>query len=261
MDEAFRLFALTTVAFLLFCLITGAVYLLNDVLDVEKDRNHPKKRNRPIASGALDIRVALGAALVLAAVGLGLAFAVEPMFALVAAIYLATMVAYSTFLKHVIIVDILAISAGFLLRAVAGAVVMDVTISPWLYVCTSLGALFLGFAKRLNELVIAGDNGALQRSTLDEYTPRFLEQLIAMVAPATLVSYIFYTFSAENLPENGSMMLTIPFVAYGLFRYTYLVQYKNLGESPEEVLLTDLPLIADIMLWLLTASAVLLVFR
>ena len=160
-----------------------------------------------------------------------------------------------------IIVDILVISSGFVLRAVAGAVVLDVTISPWLYICTTLGALFLGFAKRLNEIVLAGENGSLQRETLEEYTPRFLEQLIAIVAPATLVSYILYTFTADNLPSNNAMMLTIPFVMYGLFRYLYLVHHKNLGESPEQILLTDAPLILNIALWLATAAVVLGAYR
>ncbi|MBI2855624.1 MAG: decaprenyl-phosphate phosphoribosyltransferase [Chloroflexi bacterium] len=259
--EAGRLLAQTTVAFALFCLITGAVYLLNDVLDAERDRHHPRKRHRPIAAGLLSASVALSMALVMATGGIGLAFVLDPYFGLVAVVYLGTMLAYNLYLKRVIIVDVLAISAGFVLRAAAGAVVLDVTISPWLYVCTSLGALFLGFAKRLNELVLAGDGGSLQRESLEEYTPRFLEQLIAIVAPATLVSYILYTFTAENLPDNDAMMLTIPFVMYGLFRYMYLVHHKNLGESPEEILLTDMPLIVDIALWLVTASAVLLAYR
>jgi 4-hydroxybenzoate polyprenyltransferase len=261
LDEAARLFARTTAAFAIFCLITSAVYLFNDVLDAEKDRHHPKKRYRPIAARILAPYVALGMALAMAAGGLALALILEPLYALVALIYLATMIAYSTYFKRLIIIDILAISAGFVLRAVAGAVVLDVTISPWLYICTSLGALFLGFAKRLNEIVLAGEDGSLQRETLEEYTPRFLEQLISIVAPATLVSYILYTFTAENLPDNNAMMLTIPFVMYGLFRYLYLVHNKNLGESPEQILLTDIPLILNIALWLATASVVLVAYR
>ena len=261
LDEAARLFARTTVAFAIFCLITSAIYLLNDVLDAEKDRHHPKKRYRPIAARVLAPYIALAMALVMAAGGVALAFVLEPLYALVTLIYLGIMIAYSIYLKRVIIVDILVISAGFVLRAVAGAVVLDVTISPWLYICTTLGALFLGFAKRLNEVVLAGEDGPLQRETLEEYTPRFLEQLISIVAPATLVSYILYTFTAENLPDNNAMMLTIPFVMYGLFRYLYLVHHKNLGESPEQILLTDKPLILNIVLWLATASGVLLVYR
>ena len=261
LGEAARLFTRVTVAFAIFCLVSSAVYLLNDVLDAEMDRHHPKKRHRPIAAGVLAPSVALGVSIALVGMGLALAFVLDPAFALVALIYLVSMVAYSTILKRVIIVDIMTISAGFVLRAVAGAVVIDVSISPWLYVCTSLGALFLGFAKRLNEVVLAEETGPLQRETLQEYTPRFLEQLMAIVAPATLVSYILYTFTADNLPENHAMMLTIPFVMYGLFRYLYLVHHKNLGESPEDILLTDVPLIAGIVLWLASASVILLLFR
>lgn len=258
---AARFFTRITVAFAIFCLITSAVYLFNDVLDAEKDRRHPNKRRRPIAAGVLSPFLALAIALVLAAGGLALSLVLEPLYALVALIYLVSMIAYSTYLKRLIIIDISVISAGFVLRAVAGAVVLDVTISQWLYICTTLGALFLGFAKRLNEINLAGEAGSLQRDTLEEYTPRFLEQLISIVAPATLVSYILYTFTADNLPDNNAMMLTIPFVMYGLFRYLYLVQHKNLGESPEEILLTDIPLILNIALWLVTATGVLLVYR
>ena len=259
--EAARLFARTTIAFVLFCLATSAVYLINDVLDAEKDRHHPEKRHRPIAARTLATSLALVLAFLLAAGSIALAVVLKPMFALVVLVYFAVMVAYSTYLKRMVVIDVMTISAGFVLRAVAGAVILDVSISPWLYICTSLGALFLGFAKRLNEAVLTGEDGGLQRETLDDYNPRFLEQLIAIVAPATLVSYILYTFTSENLPDNHAMMLTIPFVMYGLFRYLYLVHNKNLGESPEEILLTDKPLMLNIALWLTSASAVLVVYR
>ena len=232
LDEAARVFARTTAALAIFCLITGAVYLLNDVLDAENDRHHPRKRHRPVAAGVLAPFPALAIALALAAGGVALAFLLEALFALVTLIYLASMAAYSLYLKRVIIIDVLIISSGFVLRAVAGAVVLDVAISPWLYICTSLGALFLGFAKRLNETVLAGEDGSLQRQSLDAYTPRFLEQLISVVAPATLVSYVLYTFTADNLPSNNAMLLTVPFVMYGLFRYLYLVQPQEPGGKP-----------------------------
>ena len=259
--EVTRTFALITAAAAIFCLVTSAVYLVNDVLDAAHDRHHPRKRHRPIAAGVVSPVAAVAVAVTLAVAGSALAFLLEPLFALVAAVYLAINGAYSLFLKRMVILDIMAISSGFVLRAVAGAVVLDVEISPWLYVCTSLGALFLGFAKRLNEIELAGDSGSLQRQSLEEYTPRLLEQLIAIVAPATLVSYVLYTFTAENLPDNNAMLLTIPFVMYGLFRYLYLVHHKNLGESPEQVLLTDAPLLVNIVLWLATASVVLVAYR
>jgi 4-hydroxybenzoate polyprenyltransferase len=169
------------------------------------------------------------------------------------------MVAYSFYLKNIVILDVLTISGGFVLRAVAGAVVLGVSISPWLYVCTSLGALFIGFSKRYSELLLATNIG--QRETLSNYSIKLLEQLIAIVAPSTLVSYIFYTFTAETLPGNHAMMLTIPFVMYGLFRYLTLVHHENLGEKPEEILLTDMPLLINIVLWLITASLILFLFR
>jgi 4-hydroxybenzoate polyprenyltransferase len=261
MEEGVRLFVRITAAFAIFCLITSAVYLFNDVLDTEKDRHHPAKRNRPVAAGVLSHFLALAIAMTLAVVGVSLAFILESLYAGVVLIYLVAMIAYSVYLKRLIIIDILVISLGFVLRAAAGAVVLDVTISPWLYICTTLGALFLGFAKRLNEIVLAGENGVRQRDTLEEYSPKFLEQLISIVAPATLVSYILYTFTADNLPDNNAMMLTIPFVMYGLFRYLYLVHNKNLGESPEQILLTDVPLILNITMWLAVAFGVLVAYR
>ena len=261
MGDVTRLFMRTTGAFAVFCLATSCIYLFNDVLDAERDRQHPKKRHRPIASGMLSPVVALASALSMATSGIYLALILEPLYALIVLIYLGLMVAYSVYLKRLIIVDVIVISAGFVMRAVAGAVVMDVTISPWLYICTSLGALFLGFTKRLNELVLSEGTGHLQRQTLEEYSPRLLEQLISIVAPATLVSYILYTFTADNLPANNAMMLTIPFVMYGLFRYLYLVHHKNLGENPEQILLRDIPLILNIVLWLTTASSVLVLYR
>ena len=258
-DMAF-LFAKVTWAFLIFSLLTGAIYLINDIFDVEKDRQHPKKRLRPIASGQLGIPLAWSAAAVLSVTGLGLAFLLEPLFGAVSLTYVATMLLYTLLLKRVVLLDVFSISAGFVLRAVAGAAVIDVPISPWLYICTGLGALFIALGKRRNELTLAADNAASQRETLDWYTPHLLDQLIAVVAPSTLLAYVLYTFTAENLPENHAMMFTIPFVVYGLFRYLYLLHRKNLGESPEEILLTDVPLIATILLWLGTAASVLLVY-
>jgi 4-hydroxybenzoate polyprenyltransferase len=259
--EVVHLFGRSTAAFGLFCLATSAIYILNDLVDAEKDRNHPRKRYRPAAMGTLTSVTGLVASLFMVSSGLVLAWILDRDFGGLLLIYLVAMLAYSGYLKRIVIVDIMVISGGFVLRAAAGAVVIDATISPWLYICTSLGALFLGFAKRLSELVVAGKEAQTQRETLQSYSPRLLEQLIAIVAPATLVSYILYTFSANNLPDNHSMMLTIPFVMYGLFRYLYLVHDKNLGESPEEILLRDVPTIINLFLWLTTVCVVLVVFR
>ena len=259
--EVVHLFGRSTAAFGLFCLATSAIYILNDLVDAEKDRNHPRKRYRPAAMGTLTSVTGLVASLFMVCSGLVLAWILDRDFGGLLLIYLVAMLAYSGYLKRIVIVDIMVISGGFVLRAAAGAVVIDATISPWLYICTSLGALFLGFAKRLSELVVAGKEAQTQRETLQSYSPKLLEQLIAIVAPATLVSYILYTFSANNLPDNHSMMLTIPFVMYGLFRYLYLVHDKNLGESPEDILLRDVPTIINLFLWLITVCVVLAVFR
>lgn len=259
-SKAVSLLGETTLAFALFSGLSGTVYLVNDIFDIEKDRAHPRKRSRPIASGRLPVQVAWVAAAVLTVVGLGLSFALEPLFGWVALGYLATMSAYTTVLKRLVLLDVFAISAGFILRAVAGAAVLQVPVSPWLYTCTGLGALLIALSKRRSELAVAGDNAASQRSTLDWYTTSMLDVFIGIVAPSTLVAYTIYTFTAPNLPDNHSMMLTVPFVVYGLFRYMFLVHARNLGEQPEEILVTDIPLILSIVLWLATAATILIAF-
>lgn len=254
-------FGKTTLAFLLFSALTGAVYLINDIMDVEKDRNHPRKRLRPIASGQLPVPVAWAGATALMALGLAFSFVLEPMFGAVSLVYLATMIAYSLVLKHVILLDVFVISAGFILRAVAGAAVLHVPISPWLYICAGLVALFLALSKRRSELVAAGDNATNQRKTLDKYTPAMLDQFISIVVPSTLLAYTLYTFTAPNLPDNHAMMLTIPFVIYGLFRYLYLVHRQGIGENPEDIITSDIPLMVSVVLWLVSAAVILVVFR
>ena len=250
-----------TLAVLLFSLISGAVYLVNDILDREKDRAHPKKRFRPVASGQLLVPAAWTGAATLATAGLIGSFFLGQAFGWVSLGYLATMVVYSIVLKRMVLLDVFAISAGFVLRAVAGAVVLDAPISPWLYTCTGLGALLIALAKRRSELVVAGEAAQSQRETLGTYSGALLDQLIAVAATSTLLAYIFYTFTAPNLPENHAMMLTIPFVLYGLFRYLYLIHVRNLGESPEDILVTDVPLIVSIVLWLAAAASILIAFR
>ncbi len=260
LTPAIKMFGKATVAFVLFSTLSGAVYLINDVFDISKDRQHPKKRARPIASGRVPVPVAWTVAFVLAALSLGLSFSLVPEFGWVASGYLAMMLAYTVLLKRIVILDIFSIGAGFVLRAVAGAAVLQVPVSPWLYVCTGLGALMIALGKRRSELNTAGERAGAQRETLDLYTVPLLDQFIAVVAPATLVAYTLYSFTAPNLPENHTMMLTVPFVVYGLFRYMYLVHTKNLGENPEDILITDIPLIACLGLWLATAATVLTVF-
>ena len=258
---ALSLFGKTTLAFGLFSALSGAVYLVNDLLDIEKDRQHPKKRYRPIAAGVLSAQVAWIAAGALAALSLALSFVLEPLFGWVALGYAGLMLAYSVILKRLILLDIFSISGGFILRAVAGAAVLQAPVSPWLYTCTGLGSLLIALAKRRSELSRAGGDAVRQRATLALYTTSLLDQFIAIVAPSTLLAYTLYTFTAPNLPDNHAMMLTIPFVVYGLFRYVFLVHAKGLGENPEDILLADVPLFVSIVLWLASAAAILTVFR
>lgn len=250
-------FAQALAAFVCFCLVSGAVYLINDILDVEQDRLHPRKRRRPIAAGELSIRLAWVSAAVLIAVALGGAFLIRPALAGVLLAYVVVQVAYSLVLKHQVILDVFTIAAGFVLRAAAGAVAIAVAMSPWLYVCMILGALFLGLAKRRGEIMLLNEEAGSHRRILEEYSATLLEEMIAVVTSSIVMAYSLYTFSAENLPRNHAMMLTIPFVLYGIFRYLYLVYRRNEGGSPEELLLTDVPLLTCIVLWGLASIAIL----
>jgi 4-hydroxybenzoate polyprenyltransferase len=249
------------VAFVAFCLVCSADYLVNDIRDVESDRMHPRKKRRPIAAGLLSVNAAWGWAAALAAIGIAIAFALHWQVGLVVLGYIAMMLAYSFALKHMVLIDLMVIAAGFVLRAMAGALAIDVPISPWLYVVTALGALFLGINKRRAELELLQDEAGNHRKILDDYTPELLDQMLATVTAATLMAYGLYTFTADGLPENHSMMLTIPFVLYGIFRYLYLVQVKKEGGSPEEVLLRDVPIMLTVVGWVATAAIILLIAR
>lgn len=244
-------------AVIVFCAVSSAMYLLNDVRDAEHDRHHPRKRTRPIAAGEVSEQTAVIVAIVLIAAGLGGALLIRPEFAGVVCGYLALMIAYSYGLKRMVILDVFAISAGFVLRAAGGAVAIDVPISPWLYMCTMLGALFIGFGKRRNELALLQGDAAKHRANLDDYSIPVLDQIIAVVASATVMTYSLYTFDAASVPENKAMMLTIPFVAYAVFRYLLLMYRRDLGGSPEIVLVTDKPLFLCIVGWGFTSVAIL----
>jgi 4-hydroxybenzoate polyprenyltransferase len=248
-------------AAVLFCLLSGAVYLVNDLLDLEKDRLHPRKRRRPLASGRLSPTVAAVAALLIAGSALAGSFVVSTGFGLVALGYVLLQVGYVAFLKHAVILDVLALSMGFVLRAVAGAVVVSVPISPWLYVCALLLALFLALGKRRQELVSLSTEAAVgHRPALEEYTVGLLDQLIQVVTTCLVLAYMLYTFSAENLPRNHAMMLTVPFVLYGLFRYLYLVHARGEGGAPEEILLRDRGIGLCVFLWGVACVAILYAF-
>jgi 4-hydroxybenzoate polyprenyltransferase len=249
------------VAFVCFCLVSSADYFVNDIRDVEQDRQHPRKRLRPIASGALSVKAAWAWAIGLATVANAGAFALDWRVGLVLLAYTVLMVAYSYRLKHVVLLDLMVIAAGFVMRAMAGALAIDVPISPWLYVVTALGALFLGIHKRRAELELLADGAGNHRKILDEYSQDLLDQMASTVTAATLMAYGLYTFTAEGLPENHSMMLTIPFVLYGIFRYLYLVHTRQEGGSPEDVLLKDVPIMLTVVGWIMTAAIILLVAR
>lgn len=240
----------TTAGFLIFCLLSGVVYIINDIADVEADRQHPDKRRRPIASGKLPISVARTFVVIVLVVIIPLSVLLSPAFAAIAISYLLLNLAYSLRIKHIPLLDVFAIALGFVLRVAAGVVLIDVArFSPWLYVVTTLGSLYLGFGKRRAELALLADGANAHRRVLDGYTLPLLDQLITIVSSTTIVAYSLYTFSAPNLPENHIMMLTIPFVMYGIFRYLYLIQVKHSGGAPEDVLLSDRPLQASIILW------------
>jgi 4-hydroxybenzoate polyprenyltransferase len=243
-------------AFAIFCALSGAVYLINDIVDRDVDRRHPLKAQRPLASGALPVPVAIGTAVVLVGGGLAGAFVIGSRFGWVAAGYLALQMLYSVTLKHIVILDVLTIAIGFVLRAVAGAFAIDVEISQWLLVCTILLALFIALAKRRHELVLLADGATGHRPILGEYSAYLLDQMIAVVTASTLVAYIFYTISPETQEKFGTTLLelTIPFPIYGIFRYLYLVHRREGGGSPAELLLTDRPLLACVALWALSVA-------
>ena len=245
--------------FVAFCALSGAVYLFNDVADRAGDQHHPLKRSRPVASGELSPTMALIAAGFLGVAGIQGAALMRPVLGLVAGAYLALLLIYSVALKHVVIVDVLTIAAGFVLRAVAGAVAVAVPISQWLLVCTTLLALFLALSKRRHELTALAADATDHRRILEEYSPYLLDQMIAVVTASTLIAYSVYATSAETAARLGTnrLGLTIPFVLYGIFRYLYLVHQKRGGGSPAALLLTDRPLLTCVALWALSVALIL----
>jgi len=243
-------FIRTLGGFTLFCLISSAVYLLNDISDVEADRQHPEKKNRPIASGKLPLNVAWSAAVVLVLVTLPTAYVLSPGLALILAFYLFTNILYSRWLKHIPVLDVMIVSSGFVLRVAAGVMLITVErFSPWLYVITTLFSLYIGLGKRRAEMTLLEQGAGSHRKVLDGYTIPLLDQYITIVSGTTIVTYSLYTFTAPNLPPNHAMMLTIPFVVYGIFRYLQLIQTGHAAGAPDEVALKDRPLQATVLLW------------
>ena len=247
-------------AFAVFCLLSSSVYLVNDVHDREADRQHPAKKDRPIASGKLSVQTAVMAAVLFAALAVAGAFWIGRDFGFIAIAYLALMSVYSFWMKHIVILDVLVLAGGFVLRAAGGAVAVGVTFSHWLLLLTLLLALFLGLSKRRAELVALSDGAGAHRKSLSEYTPYLLDQMIGVVTASTLLAYAFYTISPETIERFGTDKLqwTVPFPLYGIFRYLYLVHQREGGGSPAETLIDDRPILFCVALW--AASVVLILY-
>jgi 4-hydroxybenzoate polyprenyltransferase len=251
--------AIVAAAFLCFCCVASGAYVMNDIRDCERDRQHPLKARRPLPSGRIQRGTALVIAVALTGAGLIGAFALGLGFGLLTAFYFALQVAYTFVVKDMVILDVMSIATGFVVRAVAGGVVIAVPVSPWLIICTFLLALFLGFSKRRHELVLLDDRAIEHRASLREYSPYFLDQMIAVVTASTVVAYAIYTVSPEVREKLGTdqLYLTVPFVLFGIFRYLYLVHQREQGGNPTQLLLSDQPMLLDVLLWILTASVLL----
>jgi len=249
----------TILAFFLFCFVSGSVYILNDLVDLEQDRKHPQKSKRPLASGKLNPSTAITFGIIIMIVSIITSYRLSVPFGIVATSYLILQIIYSFYLKHLVILDVFSVAAGFVLRVVAGAEVIQVPISSWLLICTILLSLFLAMSKRRHELILLEENAIHHRKILYEYSPYFLDQMISVVTSSTVVAYALYTMSEETVKKfhTDNLKYTIPFVIYGIFRYLYLIHQKNEGGSPERILLNDKPLIINILLYGLVVGLIL----
>jgi 4-hydroxybenzoate polyprenyltransferase len=256
------LFLKTLGAFVLFCMISSTVYIINDLADLEKDKQHPKKRNRALPKGQLKPWFAVLSAVGILAVCLPLSFWLDFFLGVIVLAYFLMNLAYSFWLKHVVIIDVMILAAGFVLRVAAGVTVAEAErFSPWLYVCTIFLALFMAIGKRRHELTLLAADARNHRKILNEYNVDLLDSMIHLVTTSAVISYSFYTFSAINLPENHAMMLTIPFVIYFVFRYQYLIHVKEEGGAPEMLLYSDLPLFLGVALWGISILLIMYVFN
>jgi 4-hydroxybenzoate polyprenyltransferase len=250
-------------AFILYCMLSGSVYLINDLVDLERDRLHPVKCQRPLAAGQLSPSMARGAAALIVLIALGGSFALGTSFGLTSLAYFGLMAGYSFFLKNVVILDVLSVAFGFVLRAIAGAVAIGVAFSNWLLICTMLLALFLALNKRRHELTLLAGEAAGHRRILGEYSPYLMDQMIAVVTASTVVTYALYTQAPETVSKFGTdrLVWTLPFVLYGIFRYLYLVHQRDEGGNPSRVLLNDRPLLLVTALWTAAVVAIIYHFR
>ena len=244
--------------FILFCLLSSSVYIINDIIDLEKDKNHPSKKTRPLPKGELSLTKAWAWAVIMGLISLAIIFYVDLKTGIISLVYLVLMLAYTFFLQHIVIIDIMTIAFGFVLRIAVGASITQVEVSPWLLVCTILLALFLALGKRRHESILFQEMPETSRETLREYNPRLLDQMISVATASTLIAYILYTISQETVDKfhTRNLLFTIPFVIYGIFRYLYLIHRHHLGGSPESIFLKDRPLGIDIVLWFLTCAAI-----
>ena len=246
------------VVFLAFCAMASSIYLLNDLMDREGDRSHPLKRHRPIASGRVGAPIAAGASAVLVAGGLAAVWLLDQVLGLVCLVYVGINVAYCLGAKQVVLLDVFAVASGYVIRAAAGALAIDVAPSPWLYATTGAGALFIVLGRRYAEVRLAGDGAAEQRAVLERYSRPFVTQLLNISATAALLSYTLYTIEAENLPDNNTMVFTLPLVVFGLFRYLYLLNTSGRAEAPEQLIIRDLPLMLSIVAWVAVSALILI---
>jgi len=250
---------LVSLGFVAFCLTASAAYVMNDLRDCERDRQHPLKSLRPLPAGRVRRSTATILAVILLVAGLGISLALHPGFGILVVLYFALQIAYTFWLKEAVILDVMAIAAGFVIRAAAGGVIIAVPVSPWLIICTFLLALFLGFSKRRHELILLEGRATEHRASLKEYSPYFLDQMIAVVTASTVVAYAIWTVSPEIREKLGTekLYLTIPFVLFGIFRYLYLVHQREEGGNPTQLLLTDRPLLLDVLFWIITVAVLL----
>lgn len=250
-------------ALVAFCFLSSSVYVLNDLIDRERDQAHPLKKNRPIAAGRIATGTATGLFISLGLVGMILSYLINTNVLIVSAVYIFLMVLYTFWLKNIVIIDVMTLAAGFVLRALAGAVAIEVEFSSWLLISTFVLALFLGFGKRRHELTLLEANASEHRRSLEKYSPYLLDQLIGVVTASAVITYLFYTLSSDVSAKLGTHYLftTIPFVIYGIFRYLYLVHKEERGGSPTTLLLTDMPLLIDVLLWLATVIIIMYILR
>ncbi len=249
----------TTIAFSAFCLISSALYVFNDLKDLEEDKLHPLKSRRPIASGKIKKSTAILMIVILGLLGFSSAFTLNKNYFIIILVYFLIQMAYSIKLKHIVILDVFVVALGFLIRVVAGGLAIEVSLSSWLLICTILLALFLALSKRRHELVLLEDGASDHRPILEEYSPYLLDQMIAVVTASTVIAYCLYTISEETVTKFGTtnLIFTVPFVLYGIFRYLYLIHQKSEGGSPEALIIKDKPLLIDIFLWIAAAVIIL----